>query len=558
MVMFYKSINFSRFLLLSALILFLGSMTTGCSQPDEADIPVFSENVKEHIETLASDEFEGRAPATPGGRKTVEYIENQFAKIGLKPAVGDSYRQAVPLMEITGRNFSELMITGENNSLSFSYLDDMIVNTSREVEEMNLQDSELVFVGYGVVAPEYDWDDYQAIDLEGKTVVILVNDPGFVLQQDELFTGRAMTYYGRWTYKFEEAARRGASGAIIVHQTAPAGYGWDVVRNSWSGAQYHLGENNGEPLLEVEGWVQEHVAEKIFEAAGWTLQEAMEEAVSPDFSPRSLDLTASVSFENSIRHSESYNVVGYIEGTGAPEESIVYMAHWDHLGKEETEEGVKIYNGAVDNATGTGGLIALAERFATLDQAPRRSVVFMAVTAEESGLLGSRYYTENPIFPLETTVGGINMDALNVYGATHDVTVIGYGNSEMDEYLRRHVFRQDRELVPEGSPEKGYYYRSDHFNFVRQGVPMIYANAGTDYIGEDEEYSKMVQEDLDGRYHDPSDVVHDLWRYDGIHQDLWLFYYIGMDLANTDDFPQWYEGTEFKELREASAHLREY
>ncbi len=546
----------SVYAMMAVAIFSVASMLTGCAPPKTADIPTFCENYRTHVETLASDEFEGRAPATPGGEKAKEYIKGEYQRIGLKPAVGDSYLQAVPLVEITGYDFSDLKVTGDDTEMAFEYLDDMVIGTTRLQDHSALDDSELVFVGYGVVAPEYGWNDYEGIDVEGKTVVVLINDPGFVVGDPDLFGGRAMTYYGRWTYKFEEAARQGAAGALIIHQTEPASYGWDVVRNSWSGTQYGIGEDTGEPKLEAEGWIQKYVARQLFEAAGMDMEEELARAVSPDFEPFSMGLYANADFSNEFQYSECHNVIGYIEGSEYPEETILYMAHWDHLGMVETEDGVDIYNGAVDNATGVGAILSIAERFMMEEQPPRRSIVFLAVTAEESGLLGSGFYAENPVFPLETSVGGINIDALNVYGPTWDVSVVGYGNSEMEEYVRRHAEAQERYLVPEPTPEAGYFYRSDHISLARQGVPMIYAQGGTDYIGRDEDYAEMVAEDMAGRYHAPSDVIHEMWVWDGMHQDMWMFYGVGKELANSDDWPNWYEENEFRQIRDESADKR--
>ena len=329
-----------------------------------------------------------------------------------------------------------------------------------------------------------------------------------------------------------------------------------MVRNSWSGTQYGIGEETGEPKLEAEGWIQKDVARELFEMAGTNLEDALNSAVQDDFEAFSMGLTASADFNNDFDYAESYNVIGYIEGTTYPDETIKYMGHWDHLGMVETEDGVDIYNGAVDNATGIGAIISLAEKFQALDEGPERSIAFLAVTAEESGLLGSAYYAENPVFPLETTVGGVNIDALNVYGPTWDVSVVGYGNSEMEDYLRKHAEEQDRHLVPEPTPEAGYFYRSDHISLARQGVPMIYAQGGSDYIGKDEEYAEMVSEDMADRYHAPSDVIHDKWIWDGLHQDMWLYFDLGKELANSDVFPNWYEGNEFRQIRDESADQR--
>ncbi len=535
-------------------------IAVSCDEPQTTDyeVEIFSESYQRNVETLASDVFEGRAPTTPGGKKTKALIESEFRRLGLKPANGESYRQAVPLVEINGSNFSELLIRSySGDSLVYQYMDEMMVGSSMLEDSIALKESELVFAGYGIVAPEYGWNDYKGLDVEGKTVVVLVNDPGYELLDDTIFTGKAMTYYGRWTYKYEEAARQGAAGAIIVHETGPAGYGWDVVRNSWSGPQYQVGGSREEPVLQVEGWVQREVAQTIFQTAGLSLEEAKEMALNPDFELLPLGLNASVSLNNEYVLSESYNIVAYVEGSEYPEESVVYMAHWDHLGKEKTPDGTKIYNGAIDNATGTAAIMAIAEKFSAMDPPPKRSVVFLAVTAEESGLIGSQYYSQNPLFSLEKTAGGINIDGLNVYGPTHDVSVIGYSTSEFQQYLKRHAAVQDRILVPEKYPERGYFYRSDHFNLVKQGVPMIYANSGEDFIDRDEEYSRWAMEDMEQRYHSPQDVIHDKWDWRGLHQNLWLFYNVGKELANSDDWPEWNEGTEFKTIRDASADQRQ-
>ena len=541
-------------LLIPALV--LGLTACGPQQKETVEIPVFSENYERFVRTLSSDEFEGRAPTTPGGKKTKAYIEAEFRRMGLKPANDNSFRQAVPLIEIEGSNFSDLQISDSLIDLSFSYLDEMVVTTIRQEDSIRLEDSELVFAGYGIVAPEFGWDDYKGIDVSGKTVVVLVNDPGYEKEDPDLFTGNAMTYYGRWTYKYEEAARQGAAGVLIVHETGPAGYGWDVVRNSWSGPQYEVGGNNSPSVL-VQGWLHTDAAALLFDRAAYSFTQLKELALSPDFQPFSLGMSASVNFDIKYSQSDSYNIAGYIEGSERPEETIIYMAHWDHLGKEETDEGVKIYNGAIDNATGTGAIKAIAEKYSRMDPAPKRSVVFIAVTAEESGLIGSQYYAQNPLFPLEKTVGGINIDGLNVYGPTRDIVVIGYNMTHMQDYLAQHAAGQERVLFPERYPERGYFYRSDHFNLVKEGVPMIYANSGNDFIGRDEQYAAMVQEDQENRYHSPDDVINELWDWRGLHQNLWLFYNVGKELANSNDWPQWREGTEFEAIRQATDHLRE-
>lgn len=546
-----------RLFSLPLFFLALGVLLISCHQSDKADIPVFSENYQNYVLTLSSPDFEGRAPTSPGGRKTVAFIEREFRRIGLKPANGDSYLQPVPLIEITAKNFSFLKINGDSKELSFAALEDFVIGTSRLDERITLNESELVFAGYGIVAPEYGWDDYKNIDVRGKTVVVLINDPGFEFKEPNFFTGYAMTYYGRWTYKYEEAIRHGAEAVLIVHETGPASYGWDVVRNSWSGPQYRVGGNNGEPPLLLEGWLHKNTAEKLFDNAGYTLQDLKNKALDSNFQAFSLGMKASLSFDSDYVTSECYNVAGYVKGSEYPDETIIFMAHWDHIGMEEGPDGPIIYHGAIDNATGTAAIMTIAEKFATMDPPPARSVVFIAVTAEESGLIGSAYYAQNPLFPIEKTVGGINIDGLNVFGPTHDISVVGYNASQMQDYLARFATEQNRVLKPERHPERGSFFRSDHFNLVLQGVPMLYAGSGHDFGGRDEAYAKWVEDELDRIYHSTHDVVYEYWDWSGIDQDLWLFYKVGKELATTRDWPQWSENSEFRAIRDATEHLRQ-
>ena len=553
-----KKSNSYRFLILLTLIFGVSPMFQSCRYDKEEKIQSFSKNFSKNVKILSSDEFEGRSPASPGGEKAIQFIENEFRRIGLKPYEGDSYRQAVPLIEITGSNFSALSVIDNKGSLySFNYLDDMIVSTSRLDEKIELNGSEMVFAGYGIIAPEYGWNDYENIDVKGKTVVVLVNDPGYFTGNNDLFTGLAMTYYGRWTYKYEEAARQGASGVLIIHETGPAGYDWEVVRNSWSGPQLILGGDNNIPQVEVQGWIQKDAADKLFENLGMTLQEAKVMASGKDFKPFPMKMSASLSFDISHKSLLSYNVIGFIPGDKYPDESVIYMAHWDHLGKIIGSNGeVEIYNGAIDNSTGVAAIIALAEKFVKLKTRPSRSIIFAAVTAEESGLLGSLHYSQNPLLPLETTAGGINIDALNVYGPTHDVSIVGFNFTSLQNCLERQAKKQNRVLVPEKYPERGSFYRSDHFNLVRLGVPMIYANSGEDFIGKDEEYVKMINEDRESRYHSPNDVINDLWNWEGLDQNLWLFFNTGLELANCDSWPTWSETSEFRAVRQKSDAMR--
>lgn len=509
-----------------------------------------------HVNTLASDEFEGRAPATAGGEKTVSYIESEFKKLGLKPGFAGSYRQAVPLMELNVTNNPPLVLNHKDgSSASLAYKEGSVVFTSRTGDASEIKDSGLVFVGYGVVAPEYGWNDYAGIDMAGKTAVILVNDPGFRTPDGELFKGNTMTYYGRWTYKFEEAARQGAAGAIIVHEDKAAGYPWEVVSGSWSGPQYNLfAEDGNVGNLAVESWITQPAAEKLFSNNGLNYAAMVTKAGQPGFAPIALASTASSRLETTSRKSDSYNVGGYIEGSVRPEELFIYTGHWDHLGVKSVAEGEDaIFNGAQDNATGIAALFEMAQAFKALPQAPERSVMFLAVTAEESGLLGSKQYAEDPAFAMNKTVAGINIDAMSTAGATDDIVVVGYGNSQMDDYLNAVATEQNRVLVAEPTPEKGYFYRSDHFNLAKKGVPMLYAEAGMNVRGKPAGYGDAeAKRYLAERYHKAADEVHPEWDNGGIMQDLYAHFRIGVAISNSNDWPTWSEGNEFKAIREAS------
>ncbi|MEC7550055.1 MAG: M28 family metallopeptidase [Pseudomonadota bacterium] len=512
----------------------------------------------EHIAILASDEFEGRAPATHGEELTVNYLREQFMKLGVAPGNGDSYFQPVEVTEITAAGAPELTIHGSDYAASFSYGDQQVVGSQQQVPFVTVQGSDLVFVGYGIVAPERNWNDYANIDVTDKTVIILVNDPGYATQDPAVFDGNAMTYYGRWTYKYEEAARQGAAAAIIVHETGPAGYGWEVVNNSWTGPQIGLSASNlNGDRVEIEGWITQETAEAVFDGAGLSYTQLKQAAAQPGFTAIPMaDLTLNVSIENSVRTSLSQNVLAAIPGTTRPEETIIYTAHWDHLGIDPTLEGDQIYNGASDNATGTAGLLALAQLH-TQVPAPERTVVFLAVTAEESGLLGSQWYAEHPVYPIASTVANINMDNMNTVGRTHDVVVVGAGSSELEKYLADAAGRQGRYVQSEPNPERGYYYRSDHFNFAKVGVPALYAESGEDNIEFGRDYGAAQAEDYtENRYHQPGDEYRESWDLSGAAEDLRLYFDIGQRLANEQTFPEWYDGSEFKVIRDASSAFR--
>ena len=520
-----------------------------------AQLPTIDQNkFLQHVKILSSDEFGGRAPATPGGRKTVQYLEQQFKSMSLQPAFANSsYRQDVDLMIITATDSADLRVTSKKGEqMSLAYKQDMVTWTRKPVASAALQDSELVFVGYGVVAPEYNWNDYAGLDMRGKTAVIMVNDPGYLSDEDGFFKNKAMTYYGRWTYKFDEAARQGAAGAIIIHQTDAAGYPWGVVSGSWTGPQYHLREAGSNRLGDVEGWITEAAAKKLFSAAGQDFAALTTAARKPGFTAVNFDMTVNASLANTLAESASHNVAAIVPGTLAPEEYFIFTAHWDHIGTDESNtETDNIYNGAVDNATGTAAILELARMFA--ENRPQRSIIFLAVTAEESGLLGSAAYVEDPAAPLKQTVAGINMDGMGVYGATHDVTVIGWDASDLQDYLSRAASLQGRTLVPESTPEKGYFYRSDHFNFVKKGVPMMYAEAGIDVRNKGKDWGSVQQADyVKNRYHQPSDEYSDDWDLGGIIQDIQMNFVVAKEIANSSAWPEWRDGNEFKAIREAS------
>jgi Zn-dependent M28 family amino/carboxypeptidase len=517
-----------------------------------------SEGLMKHIATLASDEFGGRAPMSEGERLTLNYLEEQFRAMGLEPMFGDSYRQAVPLVALEATGDLSLTVRAPDGAGETRLANgpESMVWTKRVVEATGLQDSELVWVGYGIVAPEYGWDDYAGLDVTGKTVVVLVNDPGFATQDPELFNGNAMTYYGRWTYKYEEAARQGADGILIVHETAAAGYGWNVIEDGRQGPQFDLARENGNMhRVKVEGWLQRPVAQDLLARAGHDLAELEARAAAGSSAPLPLGLTASVQIRNLIEYAESYNVGAVRRGAQRPGEVFLYTAHWDHMGTAPHADGAEgdfIYNGAEDNASGTSGLLEIAEAWATA-AAPLRSVGFLAVTAEESGLLGSKAYADKPAFPMHQTVGGLNMDRLNFIGAMSDIVVIGHGGSELEDILAEVAMRTGRTITPEATPEKGFYYRSDHFNFAKKGVPFLYARGGTVDRERGAEYVAQRNADyVANRYHSPADEIQDDWDLGAAIEDLQVFFQVGERVVNSEDWPEWYAGNEFRAIREAS------
>lgn len=506
----------------------------------------------EHVRVLASDEFEGRAPGSPGEDKTVAYLQAQFERMGLKPGNHGEWTQVVPMTETTADDSAVLHIDVQGKPHALKFGDDMVIGTRSGQKHVEVKDSDVVFVGYGVDAPERGWNDYAGLDVKGKTVVILVNDPGFHANDASLFEGRRMTYYGRWTYKFEEAARKGAAAALIVHDDAGASYGWDVVRGSWSGAQFDLrASDDPAPRLPVQGWITGARAKALFADAGLDFDRLRAAANKPGFKAVPLEAKASVTLDSTVSEKSSRNVVAMVPGTERPDEAIVYLAHWDHLGKHADEAGDNIYNGAIDNATGVAGILEIAEMFAK--QPAKRTVVFLPVTLEESGLLGSKYYVAHPAVPLAQTVAAINLDAMSTYGPAKDMVVTGLGNSELDDVLKAITDKQGRVLHEEATPESGFYFRSDHFNFAKGGVPALYAEGGEDLVDGGSAAGRKASEDYTAnRYHKPADEFDPNWNLEGTMQDLDTLYQVGRTVADGDSWPQWREGNPFRAVREAS------
>ncbi len=523
------------------------------SSVEAALATLHAEEVIAHVQILASDEFQGRGPSSPGEDKTMAYLTEQFSAIGYEPGNGGTWTQEVPLVSITADSDMSLSIKGNGATNTFEYGPDFVAWTTRVVDAVEIDGSELVFVGYGAVAPEYGWNDYEGVDVTGKTVVVLVNDPGFATQDPELFRGNAMTYYGRWTYKYEEAARQGAAGVLLIHEAAPAAYGWATVENSWSGPQFDLVAPDGNmSRVVVESWISFQSAQTIFTQAGLDFETLKSAAATREFRAVPMGLEASIAIRNNVERSTSHNFLARLPGTGRADEVVIYMGHWDHFGSDPSLEGDQIFNGARDNASGIAALLELAQAFATLDPPPDRSVVFMATTAEEQGLLGSAYYAADPVFPLEKTVAAINIDGLNIWGPMRDFVIVGYGNSELDDYARRAAQIQSRVVKPNPHPERGSFYRSDHFPLAREGVPSLYGHAGQDHLEHGEEWTQERSDAwTEQHYHQVSDEFSDEWDLGGAMDDIELWFRVGVELGYSDAFPRWNEGTEFKAKRDA-------
>ncbi|TPE45007.1 M28 family metallopeptidase [Pontibacter mangrovi] len=522
---------------------------------------ISAEELLAYTTTLASDEFEGRAPASPGEDSTVAFLTREFKALGLQPGNPDgSYVQKVPMFGYTPSPTATIKANGKSINLNFP--EDYVALTRRYVPEVEVSNSDMVFVGYGVVAPEYGWDDYKGLDVKGKTIVMLVNDPPVADPQhpDQLdstmFGGKAMTYYGRWTYKYEIAAEKGAAAAIIIHETGPAGYPYEVISGSHSREGFEIiTPDKNMSRAKVDAWITEPKAREIFTAVGRSFDELKEAARKKDFQPVPLKASASFNIKNQLREVQSQNVVAKLEGSDEKlkDEYVIYTAHWDHLGKDTTLQGDQVYNGALDNASGTAGLLEIAKAFTKLEKKPKRSILFLAVTAEEKGLLGSKYYASRPLYPLAKTVAVVNMDVLNAYGPTEDIVVVGYGNSTLEDVLAQEAKSQGRHIVPEATPEVGSFYRSDHFEFAKQGVPALYAESGVVARNQPADYVQKWNERYTANdYHSLTDEVRDDWNLQGAIEDLQLFFRVGYRVANSTEYPEWKEGTEFKAKREAS------
>jgi Zn-dependent M28 family amino/carboxypeptidase len=515
-------------------------------------------DLMQHTKALSADEYEGRGPGTKGEELTVKYLTDQFQRLGLKPGNPDgTYVQKVPLAGFTGQPTASF--TAGDKKIDLKFPEDYVAVSRRFVPQSKVENSDMVFVGYGVVAPEYGWDDYKGLDVKGKTIVMLINDPAVPdtndpsKLDDKIFKGKAMTYYGRWTYKYEIATEKGAAAAIIIHETGPAGYPYEVVSGSWSRENFDIVRpDKNMNRVAVESWITTDRAKELFTAAGQDFDALKKAAVSKDFKPVELKAKANITVQNTLREIQSNNVIGKIEGAEKKDEYVVYSAHWDHLGRDPKLQGDQIFNGALDNASGIATLLEIAEGFTKLGTPPKRSILFLAVTAEEKGLLGAKYYAENPLYPLNKTLANINMDGVNQWGRTKDITMVGDDNSTLIDLLREVSKMQNRGVNPDPEPEKGFYYRSDHFEFAKQGVPALYTDSGIDYIGKDAAFSKQKRDEYTAKdYHKVSDQIKPDWDLAGAVDDAQLLMIIGHRISQTDTFPTWKSGSEFKAKRDA-------
>jgi Zn-dependent M28 family amino/carboxypeptidase len=550
MIMIRKTMFLATCAILSLASCKQGSKDNSTS-PDSTAVKAINESsLTKYLSVIAADSLEGRKPFSNGEIKTLNYLKNEFEKLGLEPGNGKSYFQKVPMVEIKSVPENKMVIKGKTSSLDLAYLTDFVAGSRRLQDQVNITNSPLVFAGFGIVAPEYGWNDYKDLDVKGKTVVVMINDPGFA--DSTLFKGKNMTYYGRWTYKFEEASRQGAAGILIIHDTEPAAYPWSVVRSGWSKSKLNLqSEDNGMNRTVVEGWISLDKAKALFKLAGQN-DGLLETGKKKGFKAVDLGLTTSLTIKNKIKKSLSYNVLAKVSGNKNQDEAIIYSAHWDHLGIGEKVQGDSIYNGAVDNATGVASLLELATAFKKLPKQPDRTILFISYTAEEQGLLGSEYYAKHPVFPLAKTVANINMDMMGIAGKTKDIVVYGFGQSELEDYAAASAKKQGRIIVPDPVPSSGLYYRSDHFNLAKVGVPSLFTGSGVDNVKNGRDWGlKQVADFTKFRYHSPQDNFDaKTWDLSGIVEDIRLVFDLGYRLSNEESYPKWKEGSEFKAIRE--------
>ncbi len=534
----------------------LGLFLTGCSTTPKVPPPstdIDETAFREHVRVLASDEFEGRKPGTPGEEKTIAYVLEQFKKLGLKPGNGESFLQQVPMLETTAGADATLSFAGHNGAAptAIAYGKGMLIWSKRGLPQAELRQSEMVFVGFGIVAPEYAWDDYADTDVHGKTVLVLANDPGYATKDPKVFKGGAMTYFGRWAYKIEEAARQGAAGVLLIHDADALGFDWDVVQNSWGGAQLELAADANTTHPAIEGWIHKDAARALFTAAKLDFTALAATAAHGGFKATAMGLRVDATLHNSVRQFSSPNIIAIWPGAKRHREYVVYTAHWDHLGRDPARAGHNIFNGAVDNASGVAGMITVAQSFIRTKPVADRSLVFVALTGGDFGLLGSRYYVDNPVLPLRDTAAVLNLDTLHGGGPTRDVNIFGFGNSDLEEYARAAALLQGREVTPEPSLEQGLYFRSDNFTFAKAGVPALYAKGGLDDAARGPAWGRAQLDDyMSHRYHRPSDQYSPSWDVRGAVEDLDLYYEVGNRVAHTRRFPRWYPNSEYRVSRD--------
>lgn len=544
-----------KFLAFSVLIFLASCNQSKPKISDEDGLAAFNaDSLKLHVAELSNDSLQGRKPFTLGETKTIAYLQKEFKAAGLEPGNGDSFIQEVPMVNIQTTAAADMQVSSSKGNFKLKGFDDYVIWTDKITDKVSFENDEVVFAGYGVVAPEYNWNDYAGVDVKGKIVIVMVNDPGFAAGDSSLFKGKTMTYYGRWTYKFEEAARQGAKGCLIVHTTEGASYPFTVIQNNWNASKLRLDDRGkGNVYTDINGWLSLPAAKRLIAAAGKDSTNFFAQADKKAFKPLALDLKLSTSVAVKTIFNKSRNVIGKITGTKRPDEVIIYSSHWDHLGIGKADETAdSIYNGAFDNASGTAGLIELARAFKSMKVQPERTIIILAVTAEEQGLWGSAYYAQNPVYPTSKTVANINIDGLNPFEKTKDIIIVGEGQSELEEYLKEAAEKVGRVIAFENHPEAGYYYRSDHFNFAKVGVPALYTSNGIDVIGKEPGYGeKQDAEYTEKHYHRPSDEFDAAtWSFEGGIDDLKLFFQVGKRLAFEEKMPQWKDGSEFKGIRE--------